>query len=166
MAQKHFHLALNKPGSDKLINTLCNLVIGPGRFARAAHRIREGGSGKDMFHFTAWHDDALAGAVSFSAIRIGGQSGAFLLGPLVVHTAFIGQSCGLQLINEGLQEAKNRNGHLVLLVGDLPYYSKAGFILVPNGKILLPGPFDPQRLLAFECQPMALERYQGFVNAA
>ena len=45
---------------------------------------------------------------------------------------------------------------LVVLVGDEPYYGKLGFRRIPFGRIILPGPVDPGRLLAAELVPGAL----------
>ncbi len=47
-----------------------------------------------------------------------------------------------------------------LLVGDEPYYARFGFHPVPPGQIVLPGPVDPNRLLAAELAPDALGGFQ------
>ena len=54
---------------------------------------------------------------------------------------------------------------LVLLVGDEPYYARLGFKRVPPGQITLPGPVNPDRLLAAELAPGALAGYSGRVAA-
>jgi predicted N-acetyltransferase YhbS len=53
----------------------------------------------------------------------------------------------------------------VLLVGDEPYYARLGFVRVPAGRIALPGPVNPERLLAAELRPGALSDYRGLVTA-
>jgi predicted N-acetyltransferase YhbS len=55
---------------------------------------------------------------------------------------------------------------LVVLVGDEPYYARLGFVRVPAGQITLPGPVNPQRLLAAELRPGALVDYRGLVSAS
>jgi predicted N-acetyltransferase YhbS len=63
-------------------------------------------------------------------------------------------------------EAARGAGHgLVLLVGDQPYYERFGFKPVPKGKLDLPGPVDPARLLAVELTPGALAGASGRVIA-
>jgi predicted N-acetyltransferase YhbS len=63
-------------------------------------------------------------------------------------------------------EAAKAAGHcIVLLVGDAPYYARFGFNPVPKGKLDMPGPVDPARLLAAELVPGALERAAGRVLA-
>jgi predicted N-acetyltransferase YhbS len=53
----------------------------------------------------------------------------------------------------------------VLLVGDVPYYSRFGFAPVTHGQITLPGPVDPERLLALELEPGVLEGVAGQIRA-
>ena len=48
-----------------------------------------------------------------------------------------------------------------MLVGDEPYYARLGFRRIPRGQITLPGPVDPERLLAVELAPGALAGYCG-----
>jgi predicted N-acetyltransferase YhbS len=54
---------------------------------------------------------------------------------------------------------------LVLLVGDEPYYGRLGFRRIPWGQITIPGPVDPNRLLAAELRPGMLAAYAGMVAA-
>jgi len=53
----------------------------------------------------------------------------------------------------------------VLLVGDMPYYSRFGFKPSAHGAITLPGPVDPARLLGVELTEGALEGVAGQVRA-
>jgi predicted N-acetyltransferase YhbS len=63
-----------------------------------------------------------------------------------------------------LARAKAEGFRLVLLVGDMPYYGRFGFQPVPPGRITLPGPVDPARLLAVELVPGALAGASGGVK--
>ena len=148
------------PEDLPLIERLHNTAFGPGRFVRAAYRVREQARGAG-FGLTAWRADELAGSVQFTPVTIGGLSGAVLLGPLAVAPRFAGQGYGRWLVREGLDEAKARGATLVILVGDLPYYALMGFERVPAGQITLPGPIAPDRLLARELQPGAITNYKG-----
>jgi predicted N-acetyltransferase YhbS len=57
-------------------------------------------------------------------------------------------------------------GHrLVVLVGDEPYYGRAGFRRIPPGRIVLPGPVDPMRLLVRELVDGAFEGVAGPARA-
>jgi len=101
----------------------------------------------------------------FGAIKIGAVEGAALLGPLVVDPGVKGKGYGKALVGEGLARAKAQGFGLVLLVGDMTYYGQFGFAPVPPGKITLPGPVDPGRLLAVELRPGLLESAAGQIKA-
>ena len=101
-------------------------------------------------------DGRLAAAVRFTPILIGGKGGALLLGPLAVDPDFANQGHGRGLVGKALEAARSAGIALVVLVGDEPYYARLGFKRVPHGQIVLPGPVDPDRLLAAELAPGAL----------
>jgi predicted N-acetyltransferase YhbS len=140
-------------------------AFGPGRFTRTAHRIRESSTRGALIALTAWHGAELAGSISLTPITIGPKRGALLLGPLAVAPNFRKNGCGAQLIRAGTSEAARRGFGLVVLIGDLPYYQREGFEMIPAGQILLPGPVDPNRLLAKELYPGSLTRFSGLVAA-
>ena len=64
-----------------------------------------------------------------------------------------------------LEDARVAGILLVVLVGDEPYYGKLGFRRIPFGQITLPGTADPNRLLAAELTPGALQDFSGVVAA-
>jgi predicted N-acetyltransferase YhbS len=138
-------------------------VFGPGRFARTAYRVREGTPDVSAFCRVATMGDRLVAAIRMTEIAIGEQGGALLLGPLAVDPDFANQGHGRRLIAESAAAAREAGRQLVLLVGDMPYYGRLGFIAVPKGQIEMPGPVDPARLLALELQEGALERFRGSV---
>ena len=86
-----------------------------------------------------------------------------LLGPLAVHPRRQNKGIGLALMSDGLGRAKTLDHRLVVLVGDAPYYARAGFARLPDGRLLLPGPVDPQRFLYLELVPDALGAAHGLV---
>lgn len=145
------------------IEALHEESFGPGRFARTAHRIREAARVPAAIALTAWDGAQLVGAIQLSAIRIRRAPGAALLGPLAVAAQYKNQGCGLRLIQDGMAQAKSCGFAMIVLIGDLPYYSRAGFAAVPRGQIALPGPVDPARLLAAELTPDALPHFRGMV---
>ncbi|MGI9384524.1 MAG: GNAT family N-acetyltransferase [Methyloligellaceae bacterium] len=153
-------------GDEPDIARLCAHTFGPGRFARTAYRVREGVVPARGLSFAARNDDRLIGSIRFTAISIGGAEGGLLLGPLVIDPAYAGRGAGRGLIERGLEAARDRAYRLVLLVGDLTYYERSGFRVIPPGQILLPGPVDPARLLAAELVAGALDGCHGLVRAA
>jgi predicted N-acetyltransferase YhbS len=65
------------------------------------------------------------------------------------------------LLQHALAAAKASGQRLVVLVGDEPYYAKAGFKRIPKGRARLPGPVDPRRLLVAELAEAAFEGVSG-----
>jgi predicted N-acetyltransferase YhbS len=141
--------------------------MGPGRFARTAYRIREGApEAFSPFCRVSLLGERLIAAVRFTAIRVGEREGALLLGPLAVNPAVANQGYGRGLVAAALEDARAAGIALVVLVGDEPYYARLGFRRVPHGQIGMPGPVDPDRLLAVELVPGALVGFCGPVTAS
>lgn len=159
-----------RPADEPAVSALHAAVFGPGRFARTAYRIREGVRPRafpmSAFCRVAVRDDCILASVTLTEIQIGGVAGALMLGPLAIAPEIAGQGYGRRIAAESLEAARNAGFSLVLLVGDEPYYARLGFQRVPPGRIVLPGPVDPQRLLACELKESALANFAGLVTAA
>ncbi len=153
------------PDDAEAIQHLNERVFGPGRFARSAYRIRETADPDPSLSFVARVGTLLVGAVAMTPIAIGGAP-ALLLGPLIVEPVFRSQGIGEALVSRALEAAKAAGWTLVILVGDEPYYARKGFLPVPPGRITLPGPVDPARLLYCELEPGALEATRGEARGA
>ena len=150
------------------ISVLHAKIFGPGRFARTAYRVREGSNRPhDVTPFCriATLHNILIASITFTEIQIGGTPGALLLGPVAVDPEFIGKGIGRTLITQGLEAARAAGRSSVLLVGDEPYYSRFGFKSLEPGRISLPGPVDPKRLLGLNLQAEALSQVHGVVMA-
>jgi len=160
-----FEIRPETPADAGTLSELSAQAFGPGRFARTAYRVREGVPPVAGLSLTGWLDGKLVGGVRFTAVRIGAAEGGALLGPLVVDPAVKGKGYGKALVGEGLVRAKAQGFGIVLLVGDMPYYGRLGFAPVAPGKITLPGPVDPGRLLAAELIPGVLETTAGLIKA-
>lgn len=146
------------------IEKLHERSFGPGRFARTAFRLREMGPGDvPELCFVARVGTFLVGSVRLSPVRIGDVD-ALMLGPLAVEPAFENKGIGMGLMRRALDTARARGDRLVFLVGDYPYYNRVGFERVPPGRVTLPGPVDPARLLYLELQPGAFEGVAGMMS--
>jgi predicted N-acetyltransferase YhbS len=148
------------PSDAAAIERLHERTFGPGRYARTAYRIREKAAHDSALSFLARIGTLLVGSVRLTAIRIG-DAKALLLGPLTVEPPFRDRGIGLRLIERALDEARRRGHRLVVLVGDEPYYTRAGFKRIPQGRAAMPGPVDPARLLVAELEPNAFEGIGG-----
>lgn len=151
------------PDDSLAIDRLHERTFGPGRFARTAHRLREGRGHLLALSFTARVGTLLVGSVRLTPIRIGETAG-LMLGPLAVEPTFRGRGIGARLIKRSLDEARRLGHRLVLLVGDEPYYSRSGFRRVPKALVKMPGPVDPARLLIAELVEGAFENVKGPVR--
>ncbi len=151
------------PEDASAIEHLHERTFGPGRYAKTAYRLRERVAHRLDLSFTARVGTLLVGSVWLSSIRIG-ESEALLLGPLTVEPAFRERGVGQALIERALQNAKAKGHRLVLLVGDEPYYGRSGFKPVPPGRMAMPGPVDPARLLVAELADGALEGVSGQIR--
>lgn len=142
-------------------------VFGPGRFTRTAYRVRERRpTGRDMLSplcRCAFLGSRMIASVTFTMARIGNEDRAALLGPLAADPDFAGQGYARRLVAEALDEARKQGLHLVVLVGDEPYYRKLGFKQVSPGRIVFPGPVDPSRILACELAPGILDKVDGVI---
>jgi predicted N-acetyltransferase YhbS len=157
-------LTAERPQDAQAIDKLHERAFGPGRFARTAYRLREGVPACLDLSFVARVGSMLVGSNRMTPVTIGTRP-ALLLGPLTVEPAFRERGIGFALMTASL-EAAERHGHaLVILVGDEPYYGRLGFRRIPPGRVSLPGPVDPERLLVKEIVAGAFDGVSGLVSA-
>ncbi len=132
------------------IEALHDIAFGPGALTRTAYRVRERQPMVSPFCRVLYDGASLVASVRFTAVSIGGRSGALMLGPLAVAHAYANQGYGRRLIAEGLAAAEGAGIEIVVLVGDPPYYERFGFRRAALGQILMPGPVDQARLLIWQ----------------
>jgi predicted N-acetyltransferase YhbS len=147
------------------LGRLHDRVFGPGALTRTAYRVREGLPGHTP-HCRLARDQAgsLIAFIRFAAVRIGGDGGVLMLGPLAVTPSHANQGHARRLIAEGLASAALAGIRLIVLVGDLSYYGRIGFVPVPLGQMSMPGPVDLMRVLALEMHAGALASFRGGVT--
>jgi len=145
------------------VDRLNERTFGPGRYARTAYRIREGRGHSLDLSFTARIGTLLVGSLRMTKVCIG-DTPALLLGPLTVEPPFRERGIGQALMQRAMNEAIAKGHRLVVLVGDEPYYARAGFKRVPRRQVTMPGPVDPARLLVAELVAGAFEGVHGEVR--
>jgi predicted N-acetyltransferase YhbS len=165
MTTHPFSIESESPADALLIDALLDDAFGLSRRTKTSYRFREGETAIPGLSLVARAPGVpLAGTISFWRLIIGAaRTRALLLGPLAVHPAFKNQGIGLKLMEQGLALAQACGERLVLLVGDAPYYDRAGFRPAPVGRFVFPGPVDPARLLYRELAPGALDEAGGLV---
>jgi predicted N-acetyltransferase YhbS len=163
MTADHVTYVPETAAHDSQIEDINAEAFGPGRFARAAYKIREGGPHRADLSFVALNDGEVIASVRMTPIAAG-EGRALLLGPLAVRPAYKNLGIGKRLVAIALDAAARDGCGLVILVGDAPYYAPLGFSkVVPYGHVTMPRPVDPTRLLAAELTDGALEAFRGDV---
>ena len=149
------------------IDSLHAEAFGPGRFSRAAFRLREQGPHDPSLSFVALADDdaTLLGSVRMTWIETAGTGArGLLLGPLAVRDGLKGKGIGKALLRKAVDAAREVGAPYILLVGDKPYYWPFGFEMLPAGRVQMPRPVDPARLLVCAIQPDVVEALGGMVR--
>ncbi|WP_395450428.1 GNAT family N-acetyltransferase [Aminobacter sp. UC22_36] len=150
------------PAHDLEIDEINAEAFGPGRFTRAAYKIREGGPHDRSLSFVAMDGGQVIASVRMTPIAAGAGR-AQMLGPLAVRPDFKNMGIGRKLVAMALAAATKANEPAVILVGDEPYYGPLGFARIPRGQIEMPRPVDLNRLLAHEIVPGAVAELTGEV---
>ncbi len=157
------HFRALTPGDFPAVAKLDERAFGPGRFTRTAYRLREGVQPDLTLSFVATIGGMLIGSNIMTPICCG-NTPAILLGPLTVEPAFRSRGIGEALAQKSLDAARTAGHRLTILVGDEPYYKRLGFRRTPPGRLTMPGPVDPARLLYCELVEGAFEGVSGAVS--
>lgn len=138
------------------INTLYTNSFGPGRYAKSAFRYREKYDHLIDISQVLICQNKLIGSVRFWNILVNNKK-SLLLGPIVMHRDYRGQGFGKRLLKDSILNCKNLGHNLIILVGDLSYYSKVGFKRIGPKKILFEGPVNYERVLYIEFNKSIIE---------
>lgn len=153
------------PADEPAIEVLLDLAFGLSRRSKTSYRLREGNTAVPGLSMVV-RDPYLgiSGTISYWPLRIGlNGTRAILLGPIAIHPERQNQGIGMALMRTTLAKAAEQGHALVILVGDAPYYARLGFMQVPEGQLLLPGPVDPKRLMFLELRAGSLSAARGLV---
>ena len=144
-----------------LVEALIARAFGPGRYAKAAERLREGNRPILDLSFVAWIGGTAVGCVRLWPVRIG-ETAALLLGPFAVDDTHRGQGLGAALINRACEAAEEAGRALIVLVGDEAYFAPMGFKVARH--VAMPGPVDPRRVLVRALRAGACEDIAGEIR--
>ena len=146
------------------IERLLDIAFGPDRQDKTVYRLREGVAPAPGLSFVIENADGLAATLRFWPVALPNGAAALLLGPIAVRPDLAGKGYGKGLMRHGIAKARAAGWTAILLVGDEPYYGPLGFSRAAAEKLQLPGPVDPERFLAIELVPGALEGVAGMVG--
>ena len=145
--KKHDLVYLTEDAShDAAIELINEEAFGPGRFARAAARIREQGPHDPSLSFICADRGETIASVRMTPVTAGTVRG-HLLGPLAVRPSHKSIGIGRELVRIAIEAARRKGSEAVILVGDPSYYMPLGFEKVAYAALTFPGPVDPNRVL-------------------
>ncbi|WP_299348304.1 N-acetyltransferase [uncultured Maritalea sp.] len=157
-------IRLETNSDESWIEDLHDACFGPGRFARAAFRIRERFGVDERLSLVAELDGQPVATVKMSAINISDQNG-YLLGPLATDPNRRKLGAGKALVREVVAKAfEVPSCAFVLLVGDAPYYGPLGFEPTLPERIEFPAPVDPERVLVAAKDATMIKRLNGPIS--
>jgi len=147
------------------VERLYDDVFGPARFHKASYLFREGVAPVRELSWIALEGDRLVGAIRYWPILVGetGHS-ALLLGPLAIAQDRSGKGIGRALMFKTLDLAAQLGHDLVLLVGDVDYYKRFGFVPATPHGFVMPGESKPDRLQVAPLKDNVLGRIAGEVR--
>ena len=131
---------------EAAVTALIDRVFGPGRFAKVSERLREGNRLLADCSYVALRGGQPVGCVRMWPVTIGGETVAFL-GPLAVDPDERSHGLGQTLVEHACDAARMTGWKAVLLVGDAPYFTRAGFSAAHTAGVTMPGPVDQRRVL-------------------
>lgn len=149
MQSPSFWIAQETAAHGPAVAALADRAFGPDWPERPAARLRRGTTPDPRFSLVAVGADTLLGTVRLTRLYLDsgtlGVAPVWLLGPLAVDPAWRGTGVGSALMARVLDRAAQEEPLPVLLVGDLAYYARFGFVSCA-GAVTLRGE-DPARIL-------------------
>lgn len=158
-----YEICPETPADTPEVEALYDLCFAPGRTALSSYRLRDGVPRVADLCLVLRSDAVLTAAIRFWPVRIGDHP-VLLLGPIAVHPTAQGEGLGGLLMRDSLTRATKMGFERVLLVGDVPYYSRFGFQRLDD--VMMPPPTNPDRVLGLELRPGAWVGVTGDVERA
>jgi predicted N-acetyltransferase YhbS len=164
-ARLSYAVAMEQPEHDDAIERVLDRAFGPGRYAKTSERVRERGAVLERRLSRVALNEAGRVIGVCRIWRAEAGASVFFLGPLAVDPAAQSAGLGFNLTQEAVAACRAAGGNAVILVGAEPFFRPAGFTTIPHGRVTLPGPVDPARLLWLELRPGGLDRLRGELKA-
>ena len=163
MPSSNIELRAEAPEDAPAVDALIERAFGPGRYAKAAERLREGNAPRLDLSVTAWADGEVVGTARLWPVRIG-EAPALLLGPVAVAPERRGAGLAQAMALEACLRGTAVGAGLIVLVGEERLFGPLGFFVPEAGRVVLPGPVDARRVFVRELRPGAFEGVSGLVR--
>ncbi len=158
-------LIAEKPEHAEGAERVLDRAFGPGRFAKTSERVRERGAVFEPGLSRIALNDA-GDVIGVCRIwRAEAGQPVYFLGPLAVDPAAQSGGLGLALVQACVGACRAVGGSAIVLVGAEKFFAPAGFTRAPDGRVALPGPTDPARLLWQALRPGGLDKIEGELGA-
>lgn len=132
-----------RPDDGPVITAILDAAFGPGRHAKVSERVRERATHARNISVVAEMDAGPVGCCRLYDICIGATP-AWFLGPLAVHPDAQAGGFGQAMVAAALHAAGTSRP--VLVVGQPRFFQRFGFVEVPVGRVVMPGPTEARRL--------------------
>lgn len=154
-----------KPEHAEAIERVLDRAFGPGRFAKTSERVRERGAVFEpaLSRVALTEEGDVLGVCRIWRAEAGAP--VYFLGPLAVDPGAQSAGLGLALVQACVGACRAVGAGGVVVVGAEKFFKPAGFTLVPKGRVSLPGPTDPTRLLWQALRPGGLDKVEGELRA-
>jgi predicted N-acetyltransferase YhbS len=133
--------------APEAIEALLDKAFGTDRHERTAYRLRKRSRAIAALSFAIVDQGSLTGTIQCWPVRIGAFK-LVLVGPVAVDPARQNEGHGRRLMQAMLEAAAKIGNPPMCMVGDPEYYGRFGFSSELTGNWTLPGPWEPNRLLA------------------
>ena len=127
------------------IEQLLDEAFGVNRQKKTAYLLRQRTAVIDDLSFAIFDQQTLVGSIQCWPVAVD-TSPLILVGPVAVAPGRQNQGLGRQLLAAAFDAVKPIDPAMVM-IGDLEYYGRFGFVADETGGWTLPGPWEPERLL-------------------
>nr|WP_298688176.1 N-acetyltransferase [uncultured Dongia sp.] len=147
------------------VEQMLDAVFGPARYDKASYLFRDGVAPLPELSYVAMQGDEVVGTIRYWPILVGPTNHpALLLGPLGITPRLAGKGIGRTLTFRTLERAAEIGHDLVLLVGDVDYYKRFGFVPATPHGFVMPGEARPERLQVAPLAREVLGRISGDIH--